>query len=71
MFKKFKEKDIDVLYIAGVFGNYINPDNAKIIGLIPDIKFMVTTVVADTKMALISKEVRRVAESLSKNYSLP
>ena len=69
--KNLREYDISTLFIAGAFGNYINPENAKIIGLIPDIptekiKFVGNTAVMGAKMALISKEVRQTAESLSK-----
>jgi len=69
--KNLREEDIDKLLIAGAFGNYINPENAKIIGLIPDIptekvRFVGNTAVMGAKMALISKEVREIAESLTK-----
>jgi len=64
-------KDIDRVFIAGAFGNYINPENAKVIGLIPDvptekIKFVGNTAVTGAKMALISKEMREKAELISK-----
>ncbi|MEM2738553.1 MAG: ASKHA domain-containing protein [Candidatus Bathyarchaeia archaeon] len=63
------EEKIDFLFIAGAFGNYINPENAKVIGLIPDvpsekIRFVGNTAVAGAKMALISKEIRYAAEQL-------
>jgi len=69
--KNLREYDISTLFIAGAFGSYINPENAKIIGLIPDIptekiKFVGNTAVMGAKMALISKEVRQTAELLSK-----
>jgi uncharacterized 2Fe-2S/4Fe-4S cluster protein (DUF4445 family) len=69
--KNLREEDIDKLLIAGAFGNYINPENAKIIGLIPDIptekvRFVGNTAVMGAKMALISREVREIAESLTK-----
>jgi len=67
--KKLEEKEINTLFIAGAFGNYINPENAKVIGLIPDvpaekIKFVGNTAVMGAKMALISKGIRQAAESL-------
>jgi len=69
--RKFREEDIDVLFIAGAFGNYVNPENAKIIGLIPDIptekiRFVGNTAIVGAKMALISKEVRDIAEYLAR-----
>jgi len=68
--KNVKEKDIDRVFIAGAFGNYINPENAKIIGLIPDvptekIKFVGNTAVTGAKIALTSKEMRKKAEQIA------
>jgi uncharacterized 2Fe-2S/4Fe-4S cluster protein (DUF4445 family) len=69
--KRITEKAIDKAYIAGAFGNYLNPENAKTIGLIPDIPteritFVGNTALAGAKMALISKDVRDLADKLSK-----
>jgi len=68
--KNLEEKDINRVFIAGAFGNYINPENAKIIGLIPDvptekIKFVGNTAVTGAKMALASKEMRKKAEQIT------
>jgi uncharacterized 2Fe-2S/4Fe-4S cluster protein (DUF4445 family) len=69
--KGIAEKDIDQVYIAGAFGNYLNPENAKVIGLIPDIPtekiaFAGNTALAGAKMALTSRKIRELAERLSK-----
>nr|MDO8135770.1 ASKHA domain-containing protein [Candidatus Njordarchaeum guaymaensis] len=69
--KGITEKDIDRVYIAGAFGNYINPENAKTIGLIPDIPtgkitFAGNTALSGAKMALTSMKVRELADRLSK-----
>jgi len=69
--KKLKEKDITKLFIAGAFGNYINPENAKIIGLIPDVptekvEFVGNTAIIGAKMTLISNEARKKADTISK-----
>lgn len=69
--KKLKERDITKLFVAGAFGNYINPENAKIIGLIPDVptekvEFVGNTAIVGAKMALISDEARKKADSISK-----
>jgi uncharacterized 2Fe-2S/4Fe-4S cluster protein (DUF4445 family) len=69
--KGITEKDIDRAYIAGAFGNYVNPESAKIIGLIPDIPteriiFVGNTALAGAKMALTSMAVREHADKLSK-----
>ena len=69
--KNLKKEEINTLFIAGAFGNYINPENAKVIGLIPNIptkkiKFVGNTAVIGAKMALISKRIRESAKSLLK-----
>lgn len=69
--KGVTEKDIDKVYIAGAFGNYLNPENARTIGLIPDIptekiSFVGNTALAGAKMALTSKDVRGIADKLSR-----
>lgn len=69
--KNVNRKDLDQVLIAGAFGNYINPENAKLIGLVPDvptnkIKSVGNAALTGAKMALISKEARKTAEKLSK-----
>jgi uncharacterized 2Fe-2S/4Fe-4S cluster protein (DUF4445 family) len=69
--KAVTEDDIDRVFIAGAFGNYINPESAKFLGLIPDIPtekitFAGNTALAGAKMALISREVRKTAQRLSR-----
>jgi len=69
--KRVKREDLDRVFIAGAFGSYINPENAKFIGLVPDvptekIRFVGNTAVTGAKMALISREARETAEALSK-----
>jgi len=66
-----KIKDLDRVFVAGAFGSYINPENAKFIGLVPDvptekIRFVGNTAISGAKMALVSKEARETAEMLSK-----
>jgi len=69
--KNVRLEDIDSLLIAGAFGAYINPENAKLIGLLPDIpteriKFVGNTALSGAKMTLISTEARKTAEMLSR-----
>jgi len=69
--KNVKRKDLDQVLIAGAFGSYINPESAKLIGLVPDvptekIKFVGNTALTGAKMALISREANKTAETLSK-----
>jgi len=69
--KKLRGEDLDRLFIAGTFGNYINPENAKFIGLVPDvptskIRFVGNTALTGAKMALMSRNMREKAEQISK-----
>lgn len=72
--KHVKPHDIKKLYVAGAFGNYIDPMNAKIIGLLPDIPtnriaFVGNAAGAGARMALISRSLRQVAASVSRKAS--
>lgn len=54
-------KEIEQLYLAGGFGNYLNKEKALVLGLIPDIapdkvQFVGNTSVMGAKMALLSRE---------------
>ena len=69
--KNVKEKDLDRVLVAGAFGNYINPESAKVLGLLPDvpvgrIKFVGNTAIAGAKMALLSEDARRKANAISR-----
>lgn len=64
------EKDIDILFIAGAFGSYIDPENARIIGMYPEITLEKVRVVGNAagtgaRMALASKTARKTAEEVS------
>ena len=66
-----KDEDISELYLAGAFGNYIHPENALAVGLIPKIpleriKFVGNAASEGAKMALISQAERERAEDISK-----
>jgi len=69
--KSIKPSDIKKLYMAGAFGNYLNPLNAKLIGMLPDIpteliNFVGNAAGTGARMALISKKLRDVAASISR-----
>ena len=34
---KVTEEDIDLVFLADVFGSYVDPENARIIGMFPEI----------------------------------
>jgi uncharacterized 2Fe-2S/4Fe-4S cluster protein (DUF4445 family) len=64
-------EEIDRLLVAGSFGSYINPENAKLIGLVPDvptekIRFVGNTALSGAKMLLISEDARKTADELSR-----
>jgi len=64
-----KLEDLDEILLAGAFGNYINKENAQRIGLLPDIspdriRFVGNAASTGAKMALLSREVRRDADTI-------
>ena len=64
------EKDIDIVFVAGAFGSYIDPRNARIIGMYPEIALEKVKVVGNAagtgaRMALVSKAARSQAERIS------
>ncbi len=69
--KSIKQSDIKKLYIAGAFGNYIDPLNAKLIGMLPDIStesinFVGNAAGTGARMVLISEKLRDEAASISR-----
>jgi uncharacterized 2Fe-2S/4Fe-4S cluster protein (DUF4445 family) len=61
--------DLEEIYLAGSFGNYINPQSARVIGLVPNvpverIKAVGNAAGEGAKMALLSFRERQVAWSL-------
>ncbi|ABS55711.1 ferredoxin [Methanoregula boonei 6A8] len=62
--------DIDTIYFAGAFGNYINKKNATIAGLIPEIdleriKNIGNGAVAGANMALINRRQRKLLDGIA------
>jgi len=58
--KAVTEDDISKLYIAGVFGTYIDPENARTIGMYPElpldrVEFVGNIAGTGSQMCLISK----------------
>lgn len=63
--------DVEVVYVAGAFGNYLNIENAIAIGMLPRIpterfKMMGNTAVVGAKLALLSVNQRSLAESIAR-----
>ncbi len=66
-----KSQDIQKIFVAGAFGNYVDPQSGKIIGMFPDvplqnIQFVGNTAGSGARMALLSTEMRRLAEEVAK-----
>jgi uncharacterized 2Fe-2S/4Fe-4S cluster protein (DUF4445 family) len=69
--RNVRKEQLDRVLVAGAFGNYINPENVKVLGLLPDvptekIKFVGNTAIVGAKMALLSEEARRKANLISR-----
>ncbi len=65
-----KDSDIEQVLLAGAFGNYIQRDSAKRIGLLPDvdiekIHFIGNAASTGAEMVLLSTEARKKAKLLS------
>ena len=63
--------DIDRLYLAGAFGNYIRPESAKRIGIIPNLPMEKILLVgnaaaAGAKEVLLSRKIRAHTEELAR-----
>lgn len=66
---RLKKEDLDNVFIAGAFGNYLNTENAMRIGLLPwinsqKIVFVGNSSLAGARAMLLSASVRKGAESL-------
>jgi uncharacterized 2Fe-2S/4Fe-4S cluster protein (DUF4445 family) len=64
--------DIAQILVAGAFGRSLDPENAKRVGLVPDvptgrIRFLGNAAVTGAKMALVSKKARAEASELSRS----
>jgi uncharacterized 2Fe-2S/4Fe-4S cluster protein (DUF4445 family) len=61
--------DLEEIYLAGSFGNYINPQSARIIGLVPAVPVEKIKAVGNAsgegaKIALLSFRERQIAHTL-------
>jgi uncharacterized 2Fe-2S/4Fe-4S cluster protein (DUF4445 family) len=64
-------KDINKVLIAGAFGSHLNPENAKILGLVPDvntnkIEFVGNAAIVGGKKALLSMSDRQKGTEIMK-----
>ncbi|MCX5683512.1 MAG: ASKHA domain-containing protein [Planctomycetota bacterium] len=64
-------EDVEEVLLAGAFGNFIRPDKARAIGLIPPlplerVKFVGNAAGAGARMLLLSRDLRRVADDVAR-----
>jgi len=64
------EESLSKIVVAGAFGNYIDPENARIIGMYPEIpleriEFAGNLAGTGARMTLMSAEMREYAEEIS------
>ncbi|MFC2164499.1 ASKHA domain-containing protein [Acidobacteriota bacterium] len=68
---RLKKEQLDGVFIAGAFGNYLNIDNAMKLGLLPNIdpekiSFIGNSSLAGARALLLSKEARTKTEAIIK-----
>jgi len=69
---RINASDIEQVFLAGAFGNYVDPESALTIGMYPDlpidqIRFVGNSAGSGARMALLSKEIRREADDIARN----
>ena len=69
-----KLEDIDAIYIAGGFGNFLNGQRAVTVGMLPDVppaklRFVGNTSIAGAKTVLLSRKALETAERIAKSMT--
>ena len=69
-----KVEDIDAIYIAGGFGNFMNVQQAVTVGMLPDvpvekIQFVGNTSIAGAKTVLMSRKALETAEKIANSMT--
>jgi uncharacterized 2Fe-2S/4Fe-4S cluster protein (DUF4445 family) len=69
-----KLEDLDAVYLAGGFGNFLNTKQAVTIGMLPDvplekIQFVGNTSIAGAKTVLLSRRALETAEQIAKSMT--
>lgn len=67
---KLREEDVDKIFLAGAFGSYIDPENARTIGMLPDVDLERIVPIGNAagsgaKLALLNIDERLEAERIS------
>jgi uncharacterized 2Fe-2S/4Fe-4S cluster protein (DUF4445 family) len=69
-----RTEEVEAILVAGAFGNYLDAENAVMIGLLPDvpldrIRFVGNTAVAGARLTLLSRRARQGAEELARRMT--
>lgn len=69
-----KPEDLDGIYLAGGFGNFLNTKQAVVVGMLPDvplekIRFVGNTSVAGAKMVLLSQKALEISEQIAQSMT--
>jgi uncharacterized 2Fe-2S/4Fe-4S cluster protein (DUF4445 family) len=69
-----KPEDLDAIYLAGGFGNFLNIRRAVTIGMLPDvplekIHYVGNTSIAGAKTVLLSRKAQETAEQIANNMT--
>jgi uncharacterized 2Fe-2S/4Fe-4S cluster protein (DUF4445 family) len=69
-----KPEDLDAVYLAGGFGNFLNTKQAVTVGMLPDvplekIQFVGNTSIAGAKTVLLSRKALETAEEIAKSMT--
>ncbi|MHC4175298.1 MAG: ASKHA domain-containing protein, partial [Planctomycetota bacterium] len=69
-----KPEDLDAIYLAGGFGNFLNVRQAVTVGMLPDvplekIQFVGNTSIAGAKTVLLSRKALEAAEKIAKSMT--
>lgn len=69
-----KTKDLEAVYLAGGFGNFLNVRHAVTIGMLPDmppekIHFVGNTSIAGAKTVLLSRKAQEAAEKIAQSMT--
>jgi uncharacterized 2Fe-2S/4Fe-4S cluster protein (DUF4445 family) len=69
-----KPEDLDAIYLAGGFGNFLNVRQAVTVGMLPDvpvekIQFVGNTSIAGAKTVLLSRNALEAAENIAKSMT--
>ncbi|MHC4185588.1 MAG: ASKHA domain-containing protein, partial [Planctomycetota bacterium] len=69
-----RPEDLDAVYLAGGFGNFLNTKQAVTVGMLPDvplekIQFVGNTSIAGAKTVLLSRKALETAEEIAKSMT--